>query len=87
MSLRRKEKSGTRKEFERGLKKGKEEKYDVTLSRLGAGCEGIKGTFEEPEDDSESATRVLSMITRSGGIFESPLMKAHPGPRLKPLLD
>ncbi len=58
----------------------------MTLSGLSVGCEGIKGTFEEPEDDSESATRVVSMIT-SGEIFESALMKAHPGPRLKPLLD
>lgn len=30
---------------------------------------GIKGTFEEQEDDSESAERVVSMITRSGEIF------------------
>lgn len=58
----------------------------MTLSGLGVGCEGIKGTFEEPEDDSESAGRVVSMIT-SGEIFESALMKAHPRPRLKPLLD
>lgn len=66
---------------------GGAEKYNVTLSGLGVGCEGIKGTFEEPEDDSESARRVVSMITRSGKIFESVLMKAHPRPRLKPLLD
>lgn len=69
-----------------GLKRS-EEKYNVTLSGLGIGCKGIKGTFEEPEDDSESARRVVSMITRSGEIFESVLMKAHPRPRLKPLLD
>lgn len=25
----------------------------MTLSGLGVGCEGIKGTFEELEDDSE----------------------------------
>lgn len=49
--------------------KAKEEKYNVTLSISGAGCEGIKGTFEEQEDDSESAGRVVSMITRSGEIF------------------
>lgn len=55
----------------------------MTLSGLGGGCEGIKGTFEKPEDDSESAIRVVSMITRSAEIFESLLMKAHPGPRLK----
>lgn len=59
----------------------------MTLSGPGVGCKGIKGTFEEPEDDSESARRVVSMITRSGEIFESVLMKAHPRPRLKPLLD
>lgn len=59
----------------------------MTLFGLGAGCEGIKGTFEESEDDSESARRVVSMITRSGEIFESVLMKAHPGPRLKAPLD
>lgn len=41
----------------------------MTLSSLGVGCEGIKGTFEELEDDSESARRVVSMITRSGEIF------------------
>ena len=69
------------------MEKRKEEKYNVTLSGLGVGCEGIKGTFEEQKDDSESARRVVSMITRSGEIFESVLMKAHPGPRLKPLLD
>lgn len=59
----------------------------MTLSGLGVGCEGIKGTFEKPEDDSESARRVVSMITRSGEIFESVLMKAHPRPHVKPLLD
>lgn len=59
----------------------------MTLSGPGVGCEGIKGTFEEPEDDSESAGRVVSMITRSEETFESVLMKAHPRPRLKPLLD
>lgn len=52
-----------------GLKKRREEKYNVTLSSLGVGCEGIKGTFEEQENDSESAGRVVSMITRSGEIF------------------
>lgn len=67
--------------------KRSKEKYNVTLSGLGVGCEGIKGTFEEAEDDSESARRVVSMITRRGGIFESVLMKAYPRPRLKPLLD
>lgn len=67
--------------------KRREEKYNVTLSGPGVGCEGIKGTFEEPEDDSESARRVVTMITRSGGTFESLFMKAYPGPRLKPLLD
>lgn len=34
-----------------------EEKYNVTLSGLGVRCERIKGTFEEPEDDSESARK------------------------------
>lgn len=62
---------------------GKEEKYNVTLSGPSARCERIKGTFEEPEDDSESAGRVVSMITRNGETFESGLMKAHPGPLLK----
>lgn len=59
----------------------------MTPSSPGVGCEGIKGTFEEPEDDSQSAKRVVSMITRSGEVFESVFMKAHPRPPLKPLLD
>lgn len=58
-----------RKEFGGVKKKKREEKYNVTLSSLGVGCEGIKGTFEEQENDSESARRVVSMITRSGEIF------------------
>lgn len=41
----------------------------MTPSSPGVGCEGIKGTFEEPEDDSQSAKRVVSMITRSGEVF------------------
>lgn len=54
-----------------GLKKGneKDKKEVVTLSRLGVACKGIKGTFEEPEDDSQSAKRVVSMIIRSGEVF------------------
>lgn len=51
-----------------GLKR-KRGKYNVTPSSPGVGCEGIKGTFEEPEDDSQSAKRVVSMITRSGEVF------------------
>lgn len=83
LGLRRSEKKRIAR---KGVKRG-EEKYNVTLSGLGVRCEGIKGTFEEPEDDSESARRVVSMITRNGESFESVLMKAHPRPLLKPLLD
>lgn len=59
----------------------------MTLSGPGVGWERIKATFEEPEDDSESAGRVVSMITRNGETFESALMKAYPRPPLKPLPD
>lgn len=71
LGLRKREKRRARKEVGEwgfGVKK-REEKYNVTLSGPGVGCEGIKGTFEEPEDDSESARRVVSMITRSRKIF------------------
>lgn len=68
--------------------KGREEKYNAALSGLDARCEGIKGTFEEPkDDDSKSTWRVVTMITRNREIFEFVLMKAHPRPLLKPLLD
>lgn len=66
------EREGERQEgsCEGGLKrKRKRGKYNVTPSSPGVGCEGIKGTFEEPEDDSQSAKRVVSMITRSGEVF------------------
>ena len=56
LGLTRQERDGKewkgRKGLGGSLKRG-EEKYNVTLSGLGVGCEGIKGTFEELEDDSE----------------------------------
>ena len=67
--------------------KERKEKFNMTLSGLGVRCKRIKGTFEEPEDDSESARRVVSMITRNGESFEPMLIKAYPRPPLKPLPD
>lgn len=64
-----KEKEKDKKEVGKGGLKRKRGKYNVTPSSPGVGCEGIKGTFEEPEDDSQSAKRVVSMITRSGEVF------------------
>lgn len=64
----KRERQRQKRSCEGGLKR-KRGKYNVTPSSPGVGCEGIKGTFEEPEDDSQSAKRVVSMITRSGEVF------------------
>lgn len=77
---------GKEQRASKGVKK-RREKCNATLSGLGVRWDRIKGTFEEPEDDSESARRVVSMITRNGETFEPALMKAYPRPPLKPLPD
>jgi len=65
----KKEKRGVGKGGLNKTKRERGEKYKVTLLAA-VGCEGIKATFEESEDNRERAgRRAASMITRSGEVF------------------